>query len=356
MKLFDRAIDKIDENRNKEFNCIPFDKLLPKFSEYLPGITQKTYYIVTASSKVGKSQISDFMFLYHPYNFIKTSKDKIKLKIFYFSLEMDIETKLIAGIGKKLYDDYKIIAPVKQLLSQGKNRVSGELWDKIISLREYFEELEDILIINDGNINPTGIYKQMYKYATDNGTILKKRVNIKHEDTGADDTLEVFDRYIPNNPDEYVIIITDHLAELTCERGWGIKDTMEKHSDYMRILRNMFGYIPVDIQQQSASQESLDKFKAGKLEPSVEGLGESKLTARKANIILGLFSPYMHEIADYRGYDITKLKDNYRNLSIIRQRNDISSVNLGLYFNGACNYFSELPLAKNMTPQMYSKL
>lgn len=52
MSVFDRALSRIEENRDKRFNCIPFTEVLPRFSEYLPGITQKTYYQITANSKL----------------------------------------------------------------------------------------------------------------------------------------------------------------------------------------------------------------------------------------------------------------------------------------------------------------
>jgi hypothetical protein len=64
--LFDRALKRILDNREKQYNCIPFSEVLPRFSEYLPGITQNTYYSITANSKIGKTQFTDFLFLYHP--------------------------------------------------------------------------------------------------------------------------------------------------------------------------------------------------------------------------------------------------------------------------------------------------
>lgn len=356
--LFQRALRRIEENKSREFNCLSFESLFPKFSEYLPGIMQKTSYLLSASSKVGKTQIADFMFLYHPYNFIKNNPNSnIKLKIFYFSLEMDLESKITAGISKHIYETANIVVPVNQILSMNrKHRLTDDIYQQILKAEEYFEELQDYLIISDAQQNPTGIYKQMYKYAMDNGKIITKPIKIKDPETGEEHIKQVFDYYIPNNPNEYVIILTDHLAELTTESGKDIKATIEKHSDYGRILRNMFGYIPVDVQQQSAAQESLDKFKANKLEPSIEGLGETKLTARKANVILGLFSPAIHEIPKYRNYNIERLQDNYRNLSIIRQRNGVSGVNVGLYFNGACNYFKELPRGVEMTELQYKAI
>lgn len=356
--LFQRALRRIEENRNREFNCLSFESLFPKFSEYLPGIMQKTYYLITANSKAGKTQITDDMFLYHPYNFIKKNPDSnIKIKIFYFSLEMDLESKITAGISKHIYETSNIVVPVNQILSMNrKNKLTDDVYQRILGAEKYFEELQNYLVISDAQQNPTGIYMQMYKYALDNGKIITKPIKIKNPDTGEETIKQVFDYYVPNRPDEYVIILTDHIGELTTESGKDIKGTMEKHSDYMRILRNMFGYIPVDVQQQAAAQESLDKFKAGKLEPSIEGLGETKLTARKANVILGLFSPAIHEIPKYRNYNIERLQDNYRNLSIIRQRNGISGVNVGLYFNGACNYFKELPRGVEMNEDHYKAI
>jgi len=356
--LFKRALRRIEENRNREFNCLSFETLFPKFSEYLPGIMQKTSYLLTASSKVGKTQIADTMFLYHPYDFIRSHPDSdIKVKIFYFSLEMDLESKITAGISKHIFEKSRLIVPVNQILSMNrKHRLTDDVYQKILEAEDYFEQLEDILIISDAQQNPTGIYKQMYKYALDNGKITYKKVKLKDPETGEESIKEVFDYYTPNNPNEYVIILTDHLAELNCEQGKDIKWNIEKHSDYGRILRNMFGYIPVDVQQQAASQESLDKFKANKLEPSIEGLGETKLTARKANVILGLFSPAIHEIPRYKNYNIERLNDNFRNLSIIRQRNGVSGVNVGLYFNGASNYFKELPRGVDMTEQYYKAI
>jgi hypothetical protein len=123
----------------------------------------------------------------------------------------------------------------------------------------------------------------------------------------------------------------------------------------MRKVRNRYGFTLIDVQQQAAAKESLESFKLEKLEPSPEGLGETKLTQRKADLILGLFSPALHEIKNYRGYSIEKLRDNYRNLSILRNRYGLSALSIGLFFNGAVNYFEELPKSEDFktNPNLY---
>lgn len=297
--------------------------------------------------KVGKTQFADALFLYHAYDFIKANPGSgIKLKIFYNSLEMDLESKIIQGISKRLFHNYGYVIPQHYILSMNRNRISEEVFQKIMGLRSYFEEMADIVVMTDEQLTPSAIMRQVTAYAHQNGKIIRKKVNTKDPRTGEEKIEEIFDRYEPNNPNEYVEIITDHLAELDTSENRSEKEAIEEHSDNMRIVRNRYGYSPVDIQQQSSAQESLDHFKSNKLEPSAEGLGESKLTQRKVNVMLGLFNPSVHEIKSYRGYDITKLGDNYRNLSIIRTRNGIAGVNVGLYFNGAVNYFEELPKAE----------
>ena len=70
----------------------------------------------------------------------------------------------------------------------------------------------------------------------------------------------------------------------------------------------------------------------------------NKLIARDCNTMLGIFSPFKHEIPEYMGYDITKFKDNIRFMEIIISRDGGAGTVCPLYFDGATNFFSELPL------------
>ena len=63
--------------------------------------------------------------------------------------------------------------------------------------------------------------------------------------------------------------------------------------------------------------------------------------------MLGITSPYAFEIPNYFGYDITKLKANARFLEVVLSREGESNGLLGLYFDGAVNYFEELPKPDN---------
>lgn len=110
-----------------------------------------------------------------------------------------------------------------------------------------------------------------------------------------------------------------------------------------------FGYIPVLIQQQEAAKEKQVFTNRGesvesKLEPSLDGLGDNKLTQRDALVVIGLFAPDRYGIEEHMGYDITTLKDNYRCLILLKNRVGRPNLKKGLYFNGAANIFAELPM------------
>lgn len=347
--IFDRALEKIKDNMHNNHNCIPWN--LQRFEGVVPGIMQKKFFLVTANTGIGKTQFTDAFFMYRPIDFVLNSQTDIKIKIFYYSLEIDKESKIIQGIARKIYYDYNMVIPYNKILSMNKHRISQEEYDLISSTKDYFDKIEDFVYIYDGTINPYGIYKQLVDYAKSHGTIHKKRITkkVKNEDTGEihEEEHEIFDYYTPNNPKEYVIIIVDHAALLNSEHGLNIKGTIEKHSNNMVQLRNNFGYIPVLIQQQAATNEDLEIYRGQTLEskllPSLHGLGETKLTGRDADIVLGLFSPARYELEKFRGYNISKFQDNFRSLHILKYRSGTPNGVVGLYFNGAVNYFEELP-------------
>lgn len=77
------------------------------------------------------------------------------------------------------------------------------------------------------------------------------------------------------------------------------------------------------------------------------GLSDCKYTGKDCTVMLGITSPYTHELPQYLGYDITKFKNYIRFLEIVLNREGESNNVVGLYFDGATNYFEELPPPNN---------
>jgi len=347
--IYDRVLAELKENKalresGKEI-AIPWLNL-PKLSSVIPGIQKGRYYLISANSKVGKTQIADYLFLYEPLNYIfNTPNTQLKLKIFYFSLEMSKEDKILQMISNKIYKDKGIIISTDNLRSYFNGYIlPNQAVQYIESCREYFEWVETVVTFIDKTRNPFGIYNTVRQYAKDNGKFYRNDgtlVTMIGTDT-------LYDYYIPNDPNEQVIVITDHVSLLTPEKDDDLHKTMSTFStDYCLKMRDNFKYTVVNVQQQAASSERQqfsmvsNKLAIDKLRPTAEELGDNKLTSRDVDIMIGLFAPHRYKIKTYAGYDISKLKDNYRELSIILNRRG-PSTSLDLYFEGASNYFREL--------------
>lgn len=362
MSIYERVLNDLKYNRNLrlegKYPCIPWLSL-PKLSSVIPGIQKGRYIIVTANSKVGKTQICDFLFLYEPIEFILKNPDcNIKLKIFYFSLEISKEDKILQMLCYKLYKDYKLIYTSDQLKSYFKGYILEENLLKIFESEEYknfFAKVEEIVVFVDKIRNPFGIYKFVRDFAYQNGKFYNK-------DNQEVSQGEMYEYYVPNDPDLYVEVITDNVSLLTPEKGEDLWTAIFKFSsDYCLKMRDNFKYTVINIQQQSADQEKQQfTFKGdsiiNKIRPSPDGLGDCKLTGRDCDLMIGLFAPNRYKIEEYEGYNITKLRDNYRELSILLNRRGGGAINLDLYFNGAVNYFAELPKPESITDEQYNKL
>ena len=85
-----------------------------------------------------------------------------------------------------------------------------------------------------------------------------------------------------------------------------------------------------------------------KLEPTLDSLGDNKTIARDVNVALGLFDPARYKIDNHNGYDITRLKDRYRSMNIMKSRDGIANKKLPLFFNGAVDFFKEMPRTDNI--------
>lgn len=89
MSLIDRVLLNLKKRRevilSGGINCIPSP--FKNFRRDFPGIEQGKYYLVSAISKGGKSQLANYLFVYTPVLYAYNNPDKLRLQIFYFPLE-----------------------------------------------------------------------------------------------------------------------------------------------------------------------------------------------------------------------------------------------------------------------------
>lgn len=351
MKRRERILDKLKQRQQRilsgKVNCIP--SKFERFRNDFIGIEQECYYTITSFTKGAKTQFASDVFIFEPllYCYYNRGKNDVKIKVIYFPLE-ETEDRITERFMSWLLFKLKGIRISPRDLRSTTSAVSQEILDIFESeeFKDILDYFEDCIVIPDESCNPTGIYKYCIKYAEEHGTVYYKKSKRK-DDFGNIQEIDVFDRYEPDDPNEYRLILIDTINLIDTERGMTLKQSMDKLSEYLaKYLRNRYKYSPVVIQQQAFDQESNEAFKLGRMRPSVAGLGDSKYTSRDSNVVLGIYSPFRFGQENCEGYDIKKLKDNFRLLEVMVNRDGEMGGLCPLFFDGATCSFTELPHPK----------
>ena len=128
---------------------------------------------------------------------------------------------------------------------------------------------------------------------------------------------------------EHFFLIVDNLNNLSQEskesKLLSQLETINRWSrDYCRLqITKHWKWTVLNIQQQASDSEKQQFSYKGetiieKVKPSLDGLGNSKEDQRDHFTILGIFAPNRYNIPNYAGYDISRLKDHYRSLIILK--------------------------------------
>lgn len=348
-KVFQDLVDRKERAERGEYNCIPFP--FPRFQKLFPGFERGTYVLITSNQKLGKSKLSDFLFVYEPIFFGFANPD-FHFKVIYFTLEMSVESKYHEFLSHLLYRLNNIVVSPTDLKSvDNKHPLPQHILDLLQSdlYQQYIKFYEEHIEYYADNTNPTGLRKIVRNYADTHGKYNHINYEVINDITGEKEIKQRLDPdnpYTPNDESEYVIIVCDNAANITPEKGMTQKEAIEKWSKDCIVFRDQLKYIPVLIQHQTQGQEGIENLKMDMVKPSSSGLAVSKVTANDISLMIGLYSPFKFNKKSYEGYDITKLKNYCRFMEIIEDRNYGANQNIcPLFFNGASSFWSELPRA-----------
>ena len=345
------VIADLKERRNNVLsggiNCIPLP--FNRFRSEIPGIEQEQYIVLTAATKCGKSQLGSYIYLYSVLDYVYAHPDQCSVHIIYFALEesqMRIKQRYISHLLYKLYG--MRLSPTDLRSTSADYPIPEEALEKIES-KEMMDRLkffDKCIQFETEDTNPTGMLRVCEEYAKKVGDYK----SYKRKSRGnSNQKVEVFQSYTPHDKKHYKLVFIDHVGLVDLERGMTLKQSMDKVSEYaVKYLRNRFRYTVVVIQQQAMESEGLDAIKQKKLVPAVATLGDTKYTARDANLILGMFDPSFFGLPTWLGYKIADTDNNgLRNygrfLYVLRGRDGEQGGVCPLFFDGAVCDFEELP-------------
>ena len=330
--------DTIQENRERflsgKFNCIPFN--LERFNAYAPGIIRGNFDSVTANSSVGKTTLVKWLYVFGAIEF--AIRQNIDLKIIYFALEESEEQFEYSLLSYLMYNDHKLRYNISDFEAFN-NVLPDKDMQKLEALKEKYNLYRSYIDLVDSVYNSYGLYKHVRNFARSRGKFYMNDKELTDYELSQSAS---WNNYVPNNPEEFVIVITDHVSEMhTSKEDLTLFDAIASWTKYQRhYICKRFNYNCCAVQQQMSSQESLDNFKLNKLKPTLQGLADNKLTGRAYLNVYGLFSPDRHEIKNYKDYETNPY---FRTICVLKQRYGHIGAELPVFFDGKTGYIRTMP-------------
>lgn len=323
---------------------LPMGPGLEHVSKAINGVQKGMMIGVAASPKVGKSTFTDYAFVIQPY--LDSLISRAKVKWTYFSFEMDRITKEFDFAAFFLYHDHGIrlvILPegvtingehsIEISSSYLRGRVQDDNGETIKVNDEVFKLLQQVyeqrivplfgrydekgIKTQDGAIdfieqkeNPTGLRIKLLEKAEKDGTFLYQEFVDKEGHSG-----KKIIGYTPNDPTLLHIVVTDTIRKIPKERGFTMKETIDKYLEYTTEIRNQCQYTFIHIIHLNRSMADVQRMKmlGDMLYPTPEDIKDTGNLSEECDHLFTLFDPNDDKYNLDTHFGVT-IKDAHKNI------------------------------------------
>ena len=300
---------------------------LPKLEGVIDGVCASTYTLIFAGTGNGKSSFALYSYVYRP---LMEHLDDGKFKCTYFSLEMSAKTILARLLCLYIFDTYGICLSPKEIFSRRKNYVlCDEYYNLIKECRPWLEKVRKAVKIYDKTCNASYLYKKL---------IAELRTTGKLEVVNAGEEVEIL--YEAFDPELIHNVVIDHIGLVKAK---DLKAEIDAVSRILVMLRNACGISPVVIMQINRASGDMERRKQGLNNLTLNDVKDSGNPTQDCEVAISIFNPHREKLGSYAGYDIKKLEDNFRVITVQKARDGQSSVEIGVNFFGKMGYWHELP-------------
>jgi hypothetical protein len=321
---------------------------LPGASKYIFGTQRSCYTLLGGESGSYKTTLLDYI-LDNSLN--SAEAQGIEIDIFYYSFEIDKLTKQCNWLSREVFLVYGVVIPSEKIKGFGKNRLNHDEQIMVNALIPAVEaKMDKINFVYDG-VNPTGCYKDLIKYFKTQGTILYEEY--EYEKDGVMKKSERMTGFIPKDPNKYYLLALDHVALMPLERGFNLKQNIDKLSQYMIILRNIFGLSAFIVQQFNDGLSNVEraKYKGLDISPEKTDFKDTRNTYQDADIVLGTMNPWKMDMDQYGAFKLNTWKDSFIILKIIKNRLSKDNIIKPLLAHPTSGRFEELKPPEKPKPQ-----
>lgn len=314
------------------------------------GIRRRIMTLIFGPTGSGKSAFLHSAYILNPFDWYYSTKPVgFKLKVILFSMERSKVYILAKWLSRKIFIDQGIYIPIQRLLGWWeKDKLTKDEHDLFLAYQWYIDELLQIVDIIEGPQNPTGIYKYVRNYAEANGEFHK--------------TDEYHTVYVPNHPNEIVIVAEDHLGLTKLEKNLPTKKAaIDKVSEHNQWFRDQLGYSPIPVSQLTRNLNNPIFQKMDSFEPTIDDVKESGRPGEDSDVITSVFDPLRYKTT-IPGYEADRMVDpntgakHFRSVKILKNSFGEDDIRIGMAFHGAIGSFKELPKSKDMEGFDYEQL
>lgn len=357
---FDKLAEKV--KNAMEGNHEPSIPLgLERMDRYV-SINQRMNYLIGGYTGSGKSSFTDDVFILNPYEWYNKHQyvSKMKLKIFFYTMERSKEFKIARWALRKLFlDTGEIISMHRLYRRPGFKPLTSSEYDAFTFYKNYIDGMLEsgIVDIYEGPRNPMGIKKTVDDYALTVG---------KKEEIGPMKMI-----YIPDNPHQITLVIKDHIGLYVPESrknssGDKIhyatkKQVIDLASSDDQKFRDFYGFSVVNVSQFNREISNPRRLDQADVSPRLEDFAETATTQHDADVVFSLFDPYRYKVKDPAGYSLDHLVDEqgnkkYRYLSLLKNTYGADGIAVGMAFQPTTGVFKTLPKVKDIQPEHYESV
>lgn len=354
---------------------------LPKLDKAINLLQKKMTIGVAAAPKCGKTTLVDFCFVIMPFLQLLAEGRLDKIEWIYFSFEIDRISKEFKFAAFFMAHDYGIwnffykgeLQGMDSQYLMGKKVYrwvdeKGVEQEELIPVSpEHEEMLKKIYVdriqtlfgtydehgvqVGKGLItfigeadNPTGMNKFLLAYAKNNGTFLEQPYTVMDDNGKLAQRKRVYG-YTEKDPDKFTVIVTDHIRKLKRERGFTMKENIDKWLEYSTYLRNMCQFTFIHVVHSGRQLANMERLRyAGEtIFPTSDDTKDSGNVAEECTILMTLFNPNDEKYNLKKHFNVN-LADYpfYRSLHITESRDTDCPQHIQLNMFGGVNYFEQI--------------
>lgn len=320
--------------RGKEGKNIGTSTGIPKLDKIIGGIQPSRYYLIGGASSSGKSSLV----LYMMYYTLKNMDPNEPVYYLYFSLELGQEILWAKLMGLYCAEEFGIYLSINDIMSF-ECPIDDSSFQCLEQAKLWLENISSHITILDKMLHAKVLYRETM-------TFIEKYITI----TEANDRKDI----IPNNPNQKLIGVIDHMSLIQSQEGRTLKQEMDLTSSFMVTLKRKFKMSWFVLMQQNRDSSSTDRRKLDLFEPGLNDLKDSGNMGQDADVVIQIYYPFKEKLATYRDYTILGdkgFKDNFRSLIISKNRYGVANQVIGTAFYGSVGWFKDLPPGRDIIDQ-----